>query len=127
MDMSRIALFSVAEQRLAWTDRRQTMLAENIANADTPGWQPREVTPFAKLISGAQAALAPVRTAPGHLPGLAPEVLAARAAKGERAPDGNGVKLDEQLGKVADTESIHDLTSNLYMKYLGFFKTAIGK
>lgn len=127
MNLSDIGLLSLAEKRLAWTDQRQTLLAENIANADTPGWAPREVQSFASLLSGAQQAMMPAQTAPGHLAGIPPAVLAAAQQRSERAPDGNGVKLDEQLAKVADTGSIHDLTSNLYMKYLGFFKTAIGK
>lgn len=127
MNLSQIDLFSLAEKRLAWTDRRQTLLAENIANADTPGWAPREASPFAAMLSGSQQAMMPARTAPGHLAGIPPEVLAAAQRKSERAPDGNGVKLDEQLAKVADTGSAHDLTTNIYMKYMGFFKTALGK
>lgn len=127
MDTSQIGLFSLAEKRLAWTDRRQTLLAENIANADTPGWRARDVTPFAQLLEGRSAGLAPAQTDPGHLPGRPVEASLAQRKPGERAPDGNGVRLDVELSKVADTESTHELTTDLYMKYLGFFRTALGK
>jgi flagellar basal-body rod protein FlgB len=127
MDPSQIGLFALAEKRLAWTDRRQTLLAENIANADTPGWRARDMSPFATLLAGKQPGLALTPTASGYLPGRPPEVGAAMRAKGERAPDGNGVRLDVELSKVADTESAHEMTTDLYMKYMGFFRTALGK
>ena len=127
MDPTRIGLFSLAEQRLAWTDRRQTLLAENIANADTPGWRPRDVLPFATLLSGAQRPLTPVQTEPGDMAGLPPEIATAQDSTGPTAPDGNGVQLDMQLSRVADTETTQRLTTDLYMKYLGFFRTALGR
>ena len=39
MDPTQNALFALAEQRLAWTDQRQAVLAQNIANASMPGYQ----------------------------------------------------------------------------------------
>ena len=39
MDPKRIGLFDLAERRLAWTDQRRGVLAQNIANANTPGYQ----------------------------------------------------------------------------------------
>ena len=51
----------------------------------------------------------------------------AAQSDGETAPDGNGVRLDVQLAKVADTSATQQLTTDLYMKYLGFFRTALGR
>lgn len=127
MDTPQISLFALAEKRLAWTDRRQTLLAENIANANTPGWKSRDASPFAQLLVGREAAMAPTRTDSAHLPGRPAEVRVAERRKGETAPDGNSVRLDVELSRIADTEGAHELTTNLYMKYLGFFRTALGK
>lgn len=125
MPSSDIPLFALAERRLAWVDRRQTILARNIANADTPGWQPRDLAPFAAQLAGAGVRLA--TTGPMHLPGSGRAAGRAGIVAGPRAPDGNGVKLDEQLTKVADTQTTHDLVDQIYTTYLGFFKTAIGR
>ena len=125
MDVGKIGLFQLAERRLAWADRRQGVLAQNIANADTPGWKARDVKPFAQHLAQAGTALA--RTDPGHLAPTPSAAAAAQIARGERSPDGNGISLDEQLAKVADTETIHDMTGDLYKKYLGFFRLAIGR
>jgi flagellar basal-body rod protein FlgB len=127
MDPAQIGLFALAERRMAWTDKRQTLLAENIANANTPGWRARDVTAFAKLLAGSQAPLSPTQTAPGHLPGRPSDAGTTSRSKGERAPDGNTVRLDVELSKVADTEAAHELTTDLYTKYMGFFRTALGK
>jgi flagellar basal-body rod protein FlgB len=100
MDVSQIGLFALADQRLAWLDRRQEVLAHNVANADTQ---------------------------PNHLPGTRAALPPDTAARpSERAPDGNAVSMQEQLMKVADTESSQELVTNLYTKYLGFFRLALG-
>ncbi len=85
MDPTRIGLFDLAEQRLAWTDRRQALLAQNVANADTPGWRSRDLRPFAETLS----AIPPVRLAttdPGHLGGTAD--ASAAEASCDRCRDG---------------------------------------
>jgi flagellar basal-body rod protein FlgB len=126
MDVSEIGLFALADRRLAWLDRRQELLAHNVANADTPGWQPRDLGPFAAALS-ATGGVAPVRTQPNHLSGTTtatPPGVVERPS--ERAPDGNAVSMQEQLMKVAATESSQELVTNLYTKYLGFFRLALG-
>ena len=45
----------------------------------------------------------------------------------ERSPDGNGVSMEDQLTKVADTSSTQELVANLYRKYQGMFRTAMGR
>ncbi len=127
MDKSRLALFDLADQRLAHIGRRQELLAKNIANADTPGWNARDLKPFAELLARSGGSIAPWRTAPTHLApthGTAPQ---GHPQAGERAPDGNSVALDVELAKVADTESAHSLVTGLYQKYLAMFRTAAGR
>jgi len=124
MDPSHIALFDLADKRLAWVDRRQSLLAQNIANADTPGWRAHDLTPFGAALS---QAVTPVMTDPMHLPGTALDTTGVKAASGDRTPDGNDVALDEQLAKVADTDATHELVTDLYAKYLSMFRTALGR
>ncbi|MCC7284428.1 MAG: flagellar biosynthesis protein FlgB [Acetobacteraceae bacterium] len=125
MDPSRLALFDLADRRLAWIGRRQEVLAQNIANADTPGWKTRDLKPFAELLARG-GGVAPWQTQPNH---LAPRHRADEGRKlaGERAPDGNAVVLDAELGKIADAETAHSLVTGLYSKYLGMFRTVAGR
>ena len=127
MDLSDEPLFALADQRLAWVDARQTLLARNIANADTPHWQAHDLLPFAATLQQANVTLA--RTDPAHLapPESAGGTFGTQAVVAEQSPDGNSVALDAQLAKVADTDAAHELVMNLTKTYLGLLRTAIGR
>ena len=126
MDPTRITLFDLAQRRLAWTEQRQAVLAQNIANADTPGWQSRDLAPFAAMADQAGVDLA--RTDPGHLVGTSNIASSAKLVRPTgRQPDGNAVSLDQELTKVADTDTTQSLVSAIYHTYLGLFRTAIGQ
>jgi flagellar basal-body rod protein FlgB len=128
MDKLRIDLLDLAEQRLNWATHRQEVLAQNIANANTPGFRPRDVRSFADALAGT-AAVTPVRTQPNHLAGPS-GVLAGDETVDRRhtqSPDGNAVAIDEQLVKLADTDTIHRFATSIYHKYLGMFATALGR
>lgn len=128
MDPTRIPLFDLAEKRLSWTAQRQNVLATNIANANTPAFQARDIQSFAKVLAG-ETSVAPVLTQPGHLAGTAATGLASLITNPPtaRALDGNTVTLDEQLTKVADTETTQTLVTGIWKKYVGMFNTALGR
>ncbi|WP_114375049.1 flagellar basal body rod protein FlgB [Elioraea thermophila] len=128
MDPGKLPLFRLAEQRLAWLDRRQEVLAQNIANADTPGYAARDVQPFARFLARA-GAMAPLRTHPQHLPITVSAAPAARAERlaAERTPVGNAVQIERELMKVAETETHHSLTLGLYRGFAGLLRTALGR
>jgi flagellar basal-body rod protein FlgB len=125
MDPTDIGLFRIAERRLAWVDERQRVLAQNVANANTPDYQPRDVLPFKATLDAAQGVM--VRTNPQHLAGNTDRGSGVRAGSSARSPNGNGVSMEAELGKVADTASTQELVTNLYHKYQGLFRTALGR
>ncbi len=126
MDLTSMDLFSLAEQRLDWVSRRQELLAQNVANANTPGYEARDLKPFESLLQSKVVSLA--ATSPLHLAATSDPAEQDRAEiVTERAPDGNAVSLDTELTKLADTDGMHELATNLYTKYLGMFRLALGK
>jgi flagellar basal-body rod protein FlgB len=124
----RTGLFDLAQRRLNWLDQRQQLLAQNIANADTPGWQARDLRPFADILGDGTGA-APARTQVNHLSGsLHPARGASMPQKTHpRMPDGNDVAIDDQLTRVANTETQQSLVSGIIRKYLGLFRLALGR
>jgi flagellar basal-body rod protein FlgB len=122
-----VGLFELVERRLSWTARRQTLLAQNIANISTPGFVPKDVPDFARSLSG--ASVAPRRTQPNHLAGAPPGALLSDqpTRPAARSADGNAVSLDEQLTKVADTATSQATVTAIYRKYLAFFGLALGR
>jgi len=117
-------LFALAARRLTWLDQRQTVLARNVANTDTPGYTPRDIAPFAATLADAAGTMR--RTSPRQLPGRSEPPLAARARPDGRQPDGNAVSLEMQLRDIADTATSQQLVTSIYSKYLAMFQLALG-
>jgi flagellar basal-body rod protein FlgB len=130
MDLATTPLFGLMRERMAWLAQRQRVLAENIANADTPRFRPRDIAPFvprgdqSEVRAEADLAL----TQPGH---IAPAGDAARGVGEEKArtvyeatPSGNAVVLEEQMAKVNETAIAHRLAAQVYRKYLGLVRLA---
>jgi flagellar basal-body rod protein FlgB len=120
-------ILALAERRLTWLDHRQSVLAQNIANANTPGYQARDLKPFAAVLN---TAIQPAQLSTGAT--LLPNASGLPAAPvdrtvDERSPDGNAVSIDEQAVKVADTDTSHQLALDLYKKYVGLFRLALGR
>ncbi len=125
MDLTDVPLFALADQRLAWVDARQSLLARNIANADTPHFQSQDLQPFAAALDHASVQLA--LTDPAHLSPPNSTQFGAGAQVAEQSPDGNAVAIDKELVKVADTDAVHELVTNLTKKYQNLVRTAIGR
>ena len=126
MVQAAIGLLDLAEQRLKYLGARQSVLATNVANADTPGWKTRDLKPFAAVLAGTGAGV-PAQTDPMHLRGTASGTPGTKTLAGEQAPDGNQVSLDQQLEKIAQTDSDHEAVTAIYRRYVGMFKEALGR
>jgi flagellar basal-body rod protein FlgB len=121
-------IFDVAEKRLAWASERQAVLARNIANVSTPGFQAKDMPDFQQVLGGTLG-VRPVRTNPNHMDGTIDPGMSARSVTETtaRTADKNGVRLEEQLMKVADTETLHSTVTAIFKSYMTMFNTALGK
>jgi flagellar basal-body rod protein FlgB len=128
MSLTQPQIFDVAEKRLAWTSERQEVLARNIANISTPGFQATDTPDFRHVLNGTLG-VQPVRTDPKHLAGTIDPGMTARPIKEikARTADKNGVSLESELMKVADTETLHTTVTTIFKTYMTMFNTALGK
>lgn len=135
MNPTNAPLFKLLSARMGWLAQRQAILAQNIANADTPDYRPKDLreNDFKKLaagFSGRPARLTVERTAGSHMTGQASARIGLIGEKQhapyETAPDGNAVILEEQTAKAGRVALDHQLASNIYKKYVGMIKTALG-
>jgi len=119
---------SLAESRLAWLDTRQRLLSQNVANADTPGFRSSDAVPFRQVLDRRRASAAMVTTDASHLTPPRANSLAVQDRRvSERTPNGNAVSLDEQAIRIAETDQAHALAMGLHRKYVGLFRTALGR
>lgn len=124
MSSTGVGLLDLAQARLGWIDRRQDLLARNIANADTPAYQPRDLPDFASTLH--HLSVTPTLTNPLHLAGLRASVPLSQPIAGEQAPDGNAVDVEDQLTRIAQDETAQATVTNLWKTYMGMFATALG-
>ncbi|MGQ0662785.1 MAG: flagellar basal body rod protein FlgB [Pseudomonadota bacterium] len=132
MDLNSLPLFQMISGRMGWLSERQKLLAQNVANADTPGYKPRDLKPlnFRTLLADAAARRKPAGSEAGQRgPGTGIEGALARARQkpAESAPSGNAVSIEAEVMKVAETAMDHQLTTNIYRRQLGMIRTALGR
>lgn len=130
MPISDIPILSMLRTKLQWHQERQRLLAENVANADTPEFRPSDLAP--PKFDAATPGVAPVallRTSPAHLASAEGAATFApdRGGPFEIVPTGNAVTLEDEMMKVAANQMDFQAATALYTRGLGLIKTAIGK
>ena len=135
MAITDIPILSMLRTRLQYSQERQRVLAENVANADTPSYRARDLTP-PKFEAPNEVAAAPVsavsltRTASGHIAGIGQSDSPFRTeSKGsyEVSPSGNAVNLEQEMMKVAANQMDYQAATALYTRSISLIKTALGK
>ncbi|RNF35183.1 FlgB family protein [Paracoccus methylarcula] len=124
----RIELMNMARAMTDHAVRRNTVVARNIANADTPGFKTRDLQSFAD--SYRRTDPPPLRTSrSGHV--ATPFWSAAsprEVMSGTRnSPNGNSVSLEEEMLKLAETKREHDLSLGIYRSALTLMRTSIDR
>ena len=133
MDLGKLTLFKLVGAKMSYLGERQKVLAQNIANADTPSYRPSDLKAmdFQAVLRGDQR-VKMAATHRVHLAGTGRDnrfdvEKAAFGKSYETAPNGNSVVLEEQMLKTADVQASYMLAANLYQKNLGMLRTAIGR
>ena len=135
MDLNKLTLFGLMKGQLGWLGRRQEVLAQNIANSDTPNYKPSDLQAFnfPDMVKRQQMQQdrGLTTTSATHFAGArtltSPFAEVQDVAPFETAPNGNAVVLEEQMAKLGETQIQHRLTTELYRKHINMIKTAIGK
>jgi flagellar basal-body rod protein FlgB len=130
MPVSDIPLFSMLRTRMQWHQERQKVLAENVANADTPNFRTRDLKPLdfgREVRTAGQVRIA--STNPAHITGSAGNSAFATGgnAKYDVKPAGNAVSLEDEMMKVASNQMDYQAAISLYSRSMGLFRTALGK
>lgn len=136
MDLTSIPFLDVLRARMSWLSTRQSVLSQNVANADTPGYAAKDVKPldFGKIL---QEATEPnafngglAVTDPRHIAisgdesgGLGGGV----AGVSGTTTTGGAVSVEEEMMKVADTQVQYQTATNLYAKAISMMRTAIDR
>ncbi len=135
MDFSSISLFNIMKTKLDYLSQRQAVLAQNIANADTPGYKAKDVAApdFKKLVHANTTPATKLRLAAtqgNHIQQSSASGgsfrIIKRANTSELNPNGNNVTIEDEVAKAAQNQQEYQKALNLYSKSISMFKMAIG-
>lgn len=112
----RLDVFQMASGLARHAAARQAVVAQNIANADTPGYRARDIADFASAwrqagpATGADAP--PIRTIDSG---------------GPTDPNGNSVDLETEMLRGIEAQRAHSRALRVYSSALGILRTSIGR
>jgi len=126
-----LTVLAMARKSMGWLTRREEVLAQNVANANTPKYLAKDLDPqdFKKIFAEQSTPLQAAVTNPMHvLPPVEPVRYEALVEKqpDESKPDGNSVLLEEQMQKIGEVKNNYDLAVNLLQKNIKMIQTALG-
>jgi len=131
VDLANTPFFGILRARLDQLSERQRLIAENIANATTPGYRPRDLDTagFERMLASAGNGAGPslARTNPGHMAagGGSAQVNIITSDDSETTIDGNAVVLEEQMARAAETRMQFETGIALYQKGLELVRMAV--
>src|SRR5215467_10159389 len=129
MDLNGVPLFSLLTNRMSWLSARQSVLAQNVANADTPNYVARDMKPmdFENMLAGQNSGTGLTLTNVRHIDIHAASEPFEDEARGEGGkPTGNVVSVEQEMIKLSDTQIQYQTATNLYQKAVNMVRTALG-
>jgi flagellar basal-body rod protein FlgB len=134
MGLAQIPLLQALTSKMHWHQARQSVLAENVANAETPGYKGRDLKAYSfddHLRDASMAEITTAATNPGHF-----SISSAEGTGGfspvdagdfEVTPEGNAVTLEDEMMKVASNQMDYQAVTTLYTRSLRLIRTALGR
>ena len=133
-DISDIPIFAMLRARMGYLSERQRVIAQNVANASTPGFAPQDLKPFnfkAQMEAASQANASTLAvTQPGHMQSKSAKAGTAAAVKpikvqdSETTLDGNSVVLEEEMMKMTQARMDFDAAVAFYQQSMQLLNTA---
>jgi flagellar basal-body rod protein FlgB len=121
-------VFKTAHAMATHAGQRQAVIARNMANADTPGYQPRDIEAFQKAFENSGREVAMTATRSGHLNGASgPQPWAEYEVAPSGDPNGNGVSVEEEMFKAVEVKRQHDRALTIYKSSMNILRSSIGR
>lgn len=111
-----LEIFGLAQVRARHAATRQTQVAMNVANADTPGYRARDVVAFEDAFRAAGAGQDPTRLQ-----------FRTMDAGGPESPNGNTVSLELEMIRAVEAQRDHSRALNVYRSAMNVLRTSLGR
>lgn len=122
----KIELVQIARALATHSGQRLSIITQNTANADTPGYRAKDIAPFPRFLDALSPELRASR--PGHFrQGAAIPAFDVVAAPGPMAPNGNSVDLDLQMVNAAEARQAHEMALAIYRNSSAIVRASLGR
>ena len=124
----KLEVFAMAQALARHGAARQAVIAQNVANADTPGYRARDAVEFSETYrttrdGGLRA------SRPAHALGAEPTPYAAEIQTVHRpdaaAPNGNNVSIEQEIYAATRAKSAHDRALAIYGSAMKILRTSV--
>ena len=122
----KLELTRMAQALAAQSGARMAVIAQNVANADTPGYKAKDIPVFAEFYE--EAGLEMRSTRPGHVSASSgsaapiPDVV-----RGHESPNGNSVSLEAEMVKSVEARQNHDMALAIYRATSDVIRASLGR
>jgi flagellar basal-body rod protein FlgB len=124
--MEPVNLFDLAAKQSQWLAVRQSAIASNIANANTPGYTAGDVEPFEKVLDRTAVSLRATQT--GHLGSAATNAgfaIKPEDATGSIMPSKNTVVVENELMKAGEVRRSFELNTAIVKAFHSMMMMAV--
>jgi flagellar basal-body rod protein FlgB len=112
--VSQLYVLQLASQSAQWLSARQSLIASNVANANTPGYRALDLQPFSAVLDNTQITM--VTTNPAHMTPTQEEFASARPVESdptEETLSGNSVNLEQEMIKLGEVNRAYSMGTNI--------------
>lgn len=116
-------LFKTSMAMARHAGQMQAITAQNIANADTPGYTAKGIPSFYGMVGGGSGTMRATRAE--HLHGSQAFQAKVDARSEKIDPNGNTVSLEMEMVKAIDAKRQHDRALSIYRSGLSILRASI--
>ena len=125
-----LEIFQLSYAMASHAAARQSIVAQNMANADTPGYVARDTETFKDMVeqSGRTTAGAMRSSRKGHIgQGFVAVSANTNTSTSDSSPNGNSVSLEEEMMKAVEVQRQHDRALAIYKSSLTVLRATLGR
>jgi flagellar basal-body rod protein FlgB len=133
MNLPDVPLLTILHQRMSWLNTRQSVLAQNVANEDVPGYEAKDLKPldFEQVLKSSvqpdNVGLSVTDSKHIALDNPSSSFAETVSADTEATAAGSSVSPEQEMMKVSDTQAQYQAATNLYAKSVQMMRTAIDR
>lgn len=123
----RLEIFRMAHSMAQHAGARHTVIAQNMANADTPDYVARDIVPFKSLYEAGGPQQSQKATRATHLNGSSEDTSFSKIERRDASsdPNGNTVSVESEMLHAVEAKRQHDRAMMIYKSALTILRTAV--